>query len=259
MSDGGVIGCGGSTYAGSFIRDHNGFYALHVTGELTQLNEVTDKAYAYYESVKPRRGWGGITLYKDNQHIYFFNNTVKDSGSFEKLFGGDTKTFEPYAGFEKLVVFRDKTGIYFPKASWKEDELIRIVDHEAQMVCMEEEYLCLLRRNTLYYVFGDRTIKQVQVDGDRLGCISQEKALSVPLSSYMAKGGCFDYRYFYDQKGERYAINSDKYYELRPYVIKTKELEQKRLDSLEKVSIKQEPLLMDEKPESDDFERWYVM
>jgi len=258
--DGGSIqSCGQSTYAGSFVMDRHGIYALHVTGELTRLNgaETTNSnsptAYAYQERVRSKSGGAGSTFYKDGHSIYFFDSVAKGSGNLENLLEGDTPTFDAYAVFNRAVVFRDKTGFYLSGRYLYGPALSKVVNGQARLVCLETDHLCLLTEDTLYYVFDDGTVEQVQVDAENLQCI--QKDASVPPSLAESAGMCFDRSYFYN-RGERKPMYSGGYEEALPYVLTAADLEERRRLSFSKLQVERKPLLMEEKPEDGAFRRW---
>ena len=251
-----ISGCGATTYAGSFVMDRHGNYALHVTGELTRLNdaEATDSnsptAYAYQEHVRSQSG--RMSFYKDGHSIYFFKNVAQGSGNLETLFGGDTPTFDTYAALNRRVVFRDKTGFYLP-GRYFGPALSKVVNGQARLVCLETEHLCLLTEDTLYYAFDNGTVEQVQVDAESLQCIPEDAVL--PTSLIESAGMCFDRSYFYN-RSERKPMHSGGYKEALPYALNATDLEEKRRESLNKVQVWRKPLLIEEKPEDGAFTRW---
>ena len=254
-----IISCGGTTYAGSFVKDRNGIYALYVTGELDKLNvaETTDasapEAYAHKEYVRPKDGFGSL-FYKDRQTLYFFDNTAKESGNLENLYDGDSKTFEAYAVLNSKIVFRDKTGIYLSGRDYfSSHNFIKLIHGEAKLVCLEADYLCLLDGNKLYHVYDNGAISYRAVDARWLQCIQAGQQIPDTPTINTANGICFDYNRIYNKTDLQWMQGDTS--KLRPYAETPEELEQKRIDSLEKIKIEQKPLLIEEKPENGDLQR----
>lgn len=161
-----IVACGGTVYAGSFVKDKNGVYALHVTGELNRLNVVADAGvsgvYAYRERVWSGYRWGGSVFYRDGETLYFFNSVAEGSGSLESFLGGDAETFGVYAVLKEEVIFRDKAGFYVAKRYFGGNGLSKVANGDAKLVCLEDDHLCLISDGTLYYVFNDGRVEQVQ-------------------------------------------------------------------------------------------------
>lgn len=290
-----IIGCGGTTYAGSFIKDHNGIYLLQASGDLKRLegvdaatfkidegeNWAADKQqmYLYWKSgntveisalkLKPQQAYleniklddlRVIAFYKDDHSLYLSRMSASGAKNLEDLLKGDAKTFGIYAALLRAVIFRDKTGFYLARVtSYPRDaELIKVVNGNAKLVCLEANHLCLLSGNMLYYIFDDGTVEQTPVYGKDLQCIQGNRLLPTSLDMRTSEGKamCFDRRYFYN-RGEREEMYSGGYDEALSYAVTAEQLEQKRVESLKRVNIEHKPLSIEEKPENDVFNRWY--
>lgn len=255
-----VIGCGGTTYGGSFVQDQNGVYALDVAGTLTRLHQIEENdldgqaVYVHKEIVWPIRGAASV-FYTDGHIYYFFSNTAKGSGTLEGLLAGDSATFDTYAALTCRIVFHDQTGVYI-SGRYFGQTLVKVVSGDVLLMCLEAEHLCLLSDDVLYYVFDDGTVEQMQVNAQDLQCVQSDALLSPSLAAHTSQGMCFDRDYFYN-RGERQAMYAGGYEEALAYAMTAETLEEKRLESLRSINVKREPLLIETKPEDGSFTRWY--
>lgn len=254
-----VIGCGGTTYGGSFVQDHYGVYALDVAGTLTKLHEIEENdlngqtIYAYKEIVELIRGAASV-FYTDGHTYYFFSNTAKGSGTLEGLLAGDSATFNAYAALTQIIFFHDKTGVYI--SGHYGQPWARVVNGNVLLMCLEEDHLCLLSDDVLYYIFDDGTVEQMQVNAQDLQCVQSVALLSPSLAAHTSQGMCFDRDYFYN-RNERQAMYAGGYEEALAYTMTAEALEEKRLESLRSINVKREPLLIETQSEDGSFIRWY--
>lgn len=198
-----------------------------------------------------------VTLYRDGYAIYSFdsyNKSIAEVKSFEDLLDVDAQTFEIYAALWRGVVFRDKTGLYFASVTngsnnQNNQNLMMVMSRDAKLVCLEAKYLCLLSDDTLYYVFDDGTVKQTQISNPNdLQCFKNTKLLPSFLDVTASDGMCFDRHYFYaiGVCEDGYSMYFGGYEKALSYAISSEELKQKRIESLKRVNVKKEPLLIKE-------------
>lgn len=201
------------------------------------------------------------TYYRDGQSIYrdlniFSTWQIQNIG---KELGVDTETLDVYATLWRAVVFKDKDMFYLRAAEKDSTEFVRLVSSDAKLVCLERSHLCLLKGDTLYFVFDDGQIKQTQINAAQLHCVQGGRLYGGPLARYSEKGVCFDNKSYYQQNGcgqvfsdnSHYALarnnTSHNFYKMHDYfliyAVTEAELEQIRQRSLERVHIEHQLFL----------------
>lgn len=244
-----------------FASDHNQlyYYWIYERKNFPILTALGLKPLQAYQEVLFLDGKTVDTYYKDGHAIYRDLNifSTGEAQNIGDVLGIDVETFEVYATLWNAIIFRDKNMYYLRQVTSGSTQFIPLVNSDAKLMCLEKDHLCLLDAETLYFVFDDGTMKQIQVNVQELHCARGGYLYSGPLAAYSENGVCFDDAYYFSNgescafstMSSHYLAQHEKWYKPHDfsmqYAMTEDELEAMRLRSLERVSTQRKPFLLE--------------
>ena len=216
--------------------DDKQVYFLNSSREIQPVSLNRHKSYQETYKLDER---SADTFYRDNNAIYITSN--QGAQNLSATLEIDPQSLHTFATLWEAIIFKDNKNYYIESLAKYTPTYKKIIDSNAKLVCLGKNHLCLLHENTLYYIFDDGNISQEQVNSEKLHCITDDILLSHELEQYVEPGLCFDDQYVYgkDKKHGLYWKHQNLLY----YTTSNKDIEEKRLRSLDRLHIERQPFL----------------